>query len=493
MGHTMARPKKTDAPILAEAQDLTIGLIERLSCPTGKTQVFLRDVKAPGLRVRATAASAKNPDGLKAFVYEAKLNRQTIRRTIGDVRVWTIEAARSEARRLAVVVRSDGDDPRELERQQDAAKVAVIAAAAANVEAAKVAAVTVGEVWAVYLAERKQHWGALHYRDHEKMGQAGGEERKRSKGVLTIAGPLAHFMGMKLSDLDAGTVQAWAEKEGKTRPTRTRLALRILKAFLRWAAAEADYKTLADATAASGKKTREMAGTSKPKNDYIQREQLSAWFAHVRQIQNPVIAAYLQCLLLTGARREELAELKWADVNVQWRGLTLKDKIEDVRPLPLTPYVAHLLASLPKRNEWVFSSTTVIKGDAKNTARRALYHEQNGSEAPQGGASSRSESGRLVEPSIAHRKACAAAGLDGLTLHGLRRSFASLCEWLDIPGGISAQIQGHAPQGVREQNYIRRPLDLLRVHHEKIEAWILEQAGVVFDANVEPGKLRAVA
>jgi hypothetical protein len=43
---------------------------------------------------------------------------------------------------------------------------------------------------------------------------------------------------------------------------------------------------------------------------------------------------------------------------------------------------------------------------------------------------------------------------------------------------VSAQIQGHAPQGVREQNYIRRPLDLLRVHHRRIEAWILEQAGI---------------
>ena len=96
-----------------------------------------------------------------------------------------------------------------------------------------------------------------------------------------------------------------------------------------------------------------------------------------------------------------------------------------------------------------------------------------------------------TSPSIAHRQACAAAGLE-LTLHGLHRSFASLCKWLDIPGGISAQIQGHAPQGVREQNYIRRPLDLLRVHHEKIEAWILEQAGIVFDAKAAPGALRVV-
>lgn len=35
--------------------------------------------------------------------------------------------------------------------------------------------------------------------------------------------------------------------------------------------------------------------------------------------------------------------------------------------------------------------------------------------------------------------------------------------------------------------------DLLRVHHEKIEAWILEQAGIVFDAKAAPGALRVVA
>ncbi len=67
-----------------------------------------------------------------------------------------------------------------------------------------------------------------------------------------------------------------------------------------------------------------------------------------------------------------------------------------------------------------------------------------------------------------------------MALHGLRRSFASLCEWVEMPGGIAAQIQGHKPQGVREQNYIRRPLDLLRKWHIKIEEWILNEAGIKF-------------
>jgi hypothetical protein len=74
------------------------------------------------------------------------------------------------------------------------------------------------------------------------------------------------------------------------------------------------------------------------------------------------------------------------------------------------------------------------------------------------------------------------AGIEGLTLHGLRRSFKSLTEWLEIPAGVVAQIMGHKPSATAEKHYTVRPLDLLRLHHEKIEAWILEQAGVSFVA-----------
>ena len=79
------------------------------------------------------------------------------------------------------------------------------------------------------------------------------------------------------------------------------------------------------------------------------------------------------------------------------------------------------------------------------------------------------------------------------TLHGLRRSFKSLTEWLEIPAGVVAQLMGHKPSATAEKHYTVRPLDLLRVHHEKIEAWILEQAGIVLDAKAAPGALRVLA
>lgn len=424
----------------------TAGRVSGFKCPPDKKQAFLWDVTAPGLGLRAT------PAGKPAYVFQSVYQGKDLRITIGSPAAWSIPDAQAKARELQRLI-DEGKDPRDLKRKALAAHAEKQAAAAAD-------AVTVGEAWQRYLEQRRPFWGELNYRDHVKMAQAGGEQRKRLPDVKTIPGPLAELMPLRLAELTAPAIEAWAAREAKDRPARVRLALRLLKAFMRWAASEPDLKGKADPAAASAKKAREVAGKAKPKNDYIQREQLPVWFEYVRQIQNPVIAAYLQCLLLTGARREELAELKWEDVNFQWRGMELKDKIEGRRAVPLTPYVSHLLAALPRRNEWVFSSPG-------------------------------SASGRLTEPSIAHRQACAAAGLE-LTLHGLRRSFASLCEWLDIPGGISAQIQGHAPQGVREQNYIRRPLDLLRVHHERIEAWILEQAWIVFDAKAAPGALRVV-
>ncbi|MDM0002701.1 integrase family protein [Variovorax sp. J22P240] len=476
----MARPKKTEAPDTTQRVNLTNGVIERLTCQTDrKAQAFLRDSEAPGLRVRVSNT------GAKSFVFEGKLNRHTIRRVIGDVRAWTIEQARTEARRLAVMLDS-GIDPREVELQKQARNAADAKRLAAD-------ALTVGEAWSRYIAERRPHWGERNYVDHVKMTHEGGEDRKRLPGVKTKAGPLAELMALRLVDLTPVAVEQWASKEAPGRPARVRLALRLLKAFLRWAAAEPDMNGKADPTAASAKKAREAAGKPQTKNDYLQREQLATWFKHVRAIPNPIISAYLQCLLLTGARREELAALRWEDVNFQWKGMSLRDKIEGQRAVPLTPYVGNLMTSLPRRNEWVFSSAQAIDLSDKNARRREQYHARKGQTAPAGDVTTRSASGRIVEPGIAHRQACAAAGLGGLTLHGLRRSFASLCEWLDIPGGISAQIQGHAPQGVREQNYIRRPLDLLRVHHERIEAWMLEQAGVVFVADAQPSALRVLA
>ena len=431
---------------------LTAGRITDFQCPEGKAQTFLWCSEVQGLAVRATAGSSR-----KRYIFESKVNGKTMRKTIGEVSIWSISDAQAEARRLQVEI-DGGNDPRQQEKDKQNAELARLKAekdtAEARVLQDKRESVTLGKVWLEYIAERKEakegkenSWSDRHYNDHVKMVHAGGIQRKRSN-KLTEAAPLASLLDVKLIDITADRVTEWANTEAIKRPTQARLAFRLLRAFLSWCNKHKSYGQIIKDNAAKNDVARKRLGKPQTKNDVLQREQLPAWFAAVKQINNPVINAYLQTLLLTGRRREQIAELKWADIDFQWNKITMKDKTERNPSIPLTPYVAILLQSLPRRNQYVFSSPTA-------------------------------KAGYLADPSDAHRKACAEAGVE-LTLHGLRRSFATLCEWIETPAGIAAQIQGHAPQGVREQNYIRRPLDLLRMWHVKIEAWILEQAGVKF-------------
>jgi integrase len=425
------------AIVKAEKVKLTAGRITDFHCPKDKTRAYLWCDEVKGLGIITTAA------GAKSYIFQAKVIGKSMRLTIGSVGAWSIAKAQAEARRLQTVIDS-GNDPRQVIADAIASKESKVAA---KRDQETRETVTLGKVWPDYLKARKPLWSERHLFDHEKVMQAGGEKRKRSK-KLTMPGNLASLAEVRLVDLTPERVTEWAKVEAVTRPTRARLALRLLRAFLFWCARHPTYKAIITSNAAQSKDARESLGKAKAKHDVLQREQLAAWFKAVRQIGNPVISAYLQSLLLTGARRNELAALKWADVDFQWNSISMHDKVEGVRVIPLTPYVSQLLNALPRRNEFVFSSPTAEKGC-------------------------------IHDPSIAHRKACAVAGLE-MTLHGLRRSFATLCEWTETPAGIAAQIQGHAPQGVREQNYIRRPLDLLRMWHVKIEAWILNEAGIEF-------------
>lgn len=435
----------------------TAGRVAGFKCPPGKAQAFLWDATAPGLGLRVTTA------GKPAYVFQGMYRGAAVRVTIGSPAAWSIPQAQAKARELQRLI-DEGTDPRTPKREALAEAAAQRAQAQEQQAAEQRAALTVGEVWAAYVSDRAPLWGERHLADHEALSRAGGQKAKRGtrgRGV-TIAGPLHPLMDMKLAELDAATVEAWAAREGRARPTVARLGLRLLRAFLNWCAEQPQYAALVSAqNPTSSRRTREALGKAGVKQDALLKEQLPAWFAAVRGIGNAGQSAYLQALLLTGARPGEMLGLRWEDINAQWRGLTIRDKVEGERTIPLTPYVHQLLAGLPRRNAWVFASPT-----AKN--------------------------GRIALPRNHHVCACKTAGIDGLTLHGLRRSFKSLTEWLEIPAGVVAQIMGHKPSATAEKHYTVRPLDLLRVHHERIEAWMLGQAGVKFTPQAEPGKLRAV-
>ena len=431
---------------------MSAGLIERLTCPPGVLKAFLRDKDVTGLRVRVTA------NGAKSFVYEAKLNGKAISRTLGGFPLMTIEEAKDQARELARTVKNDKQDPRELERQQQDAHIASKAAAA-------VQALTVGAIWPQYMAEgkpkRREAWKPRYRADLEAMAAPGGIKKVRGQG-LTRQGPIYPLLALPLSQVNEDTLKTWHDKEAKSSKWQAARALMMFRGFLRWASSKPDYRAMTDRDAGRAAAILDTLPSTKAtkRKDCLEDAQLPGWFAGADMLGNRTIATYIKGLLLTGARREELAGLRWADVDFRWNRITLADKVNDTRIIPLSPYLAQLLATLPRTNDFVFAGN--------------------------------SASGHIEEPRSNFTKVNQHAGVTKLTIHGLRRSFSLLGESAGAPAGAIAQIMGHSPDSIAE-SYRPRSVDALRPYLEKIEAHILAQAGVTFDAAVEPGKLRVVA
>ena len=415
--------------------------VDSFQCPEDRSEAFLWDTGAPGLAVRARST------GGKQYIFQARLHGRTMRLNIGSPDAWDIENARAEARRLRVLV-DNGLDPRE------EASARKRAADEARLQKAR-EALTLVDVWPEYIEARRADWSATHLQDHYKAMRAPGEKRLRRAGP-TVPGPLWSLRNERLAELNAQRLLTWLNQEKTTRPTVTARAYRLLRACLAWVEDQPQYRGLVASENLFTGEIRRAVPKPRARGDVLQREQLQPWFEAVRNLRNSVTSAYLQALLLTGARREEMAQLRWQDVDSQWGSLKIRDKTTGERVIPLTPYLAELLADLPRRNEWVFSSPTAA-------------------------------SGRITDANQAHTQMLVVAGLPHLTLHGLRRSFGTLAEWVECPVGVVAQIQGHKPSALAEKHYRRRPLDLLRMWHTRIEGWLLEQAHIPQPEGSEAG------
>ncbi|MCC2595227.1 tyrosine-type recombinase/integrase [Pusillimonas sp. MFBS29] len=310
--------------------------------------------------------------------------------------------------------------------------------------------------WHAYIKARSHRWSARSLLEHERLCTAGGKPKARGRrpgqASTTQPGPLYDLLQLPLSEIDAEAVERWLIQQ-RHRPAVARAGFVRLRAFINWCTGRPAYENQIVPAACTKPYVKDEVPGARVRQDALERQHLRSWFEHVRNLKNPVQAAYLQTVLLTGARREEIAALRWANVDFTWQRMTIADKVAGTRVIPLTPYVAALLNQLRRRPEthpddpWVFSSPTAA-------------------------------SGRIQEPRAAHDKVLRQAGIPHVSIHGLRRSFGSLAQWLEIPAGVIPQIQGHKPSATAERHYRVRPVDLLYMWHAKYEKWILEQAGI---------------
>lgn len=429
------------------------------------------DTTVPKLALRVS------PTGLKTFNVIKWLDGKAVWIKLGTFPEMTLAQARKEAQ-VALGTLASGRDPMALRK--------------ANRVANKAGSVKALDVWQVYIKARSRNWSASHKADHAKVSAAGGAPRTRGRrpneSGTTQEGILMPLLRLPLKRIDSNHVASWLKAESEKRPTHARLAFTLLRAFLNWCCEQPDYNGLADPAACTTKAVRSTLPKKKAKTDSLQREQLAAWFKEVQKLSSATVSSYLQILLLIGARRGELATLRWENVDLKWCSLTLKDKVDGERTIPITPYVQTLLLHLQALNNTPPPKYRILDG-------KQIKNDLKGwKPSPWVFCSKTAKSGYLQDPSSALGRACSSAGVPNVTLHGLRRSFKSLSEWVEVPTGVVAQIMGHKPSATAEKHYTVRPLDLLRKWHTQLEGWILNEAKVKYqtDKAGRKPKLRAV-
>jgi integrase len=448
--------------------------VQGAQCPVGRGQAFYRDTEQPSLMLRVTA------NGSRSFIFEQRLAGKTVRVTIGPA-TMQIRASKdrngkplsvgadSEAARLAGLV-SQGIDPR-------VDRATLIATQQAQRESARKERVKLEvsglDAWCAYFEDRRPYWGERNYNDHLGMVASGGlPTRKRSSRELTKPGILRSLLDRPLASVDVEAIDEWVSRETTIRPTRTALAFRMLRAFLNWCAEHPEYRTIACTAAHQSRRTREKLARKASKSDVLEKEMLRGWFAEVCRL-SPAMSACLQVMLLTGCRPGEALALKWEDVDFQWQRLILRDKVEGERVIPLTPYICSLLRELRRQGS--------IRPELPRRLKKVPTAEEDHElwEPSSWVFVARLRTGeRVTDPSHSHRRALIAAGLPHISLNGLRRSFGTLVEWVEVPVGIVAQLQGHKPSATAEKHYRVRPIDLLRLWHTRIEEWVLKQTDV---------------
>lgn len=420
IGTIMARPRKDLTVDLSRSQDLTFGLIERLTCPADKGQVFMRDTKAPGLRVRATVA------GAKSYVFEAKLRRKTIRRTIGDVRAWSIESARAEANRLRVTL-DGGVDPRELDRQMVAAK--------ASAKAAKQAA-------SEYTLQKLLDHYCAHLRSLNR--QAHKDASSIFKLHITDAWPAIAALpanqvtGELVADMMRKVLEAGKGRTANKLRSYVRAAYQTARAARSKASIPIHFKSY-NVTHNPAADTEPDESQNKADKNPLTGDEMRQYWRAIKTLPE-FKGAVLRLHLLTGGQRiEQLVNLHTS--NISSDTITLFDgkgrpgKPPRPHTVPLILPAAAALAECQPRGTYALSTT--IEGPRKNGKPRSAikgdFH--------------------LSAITLSHWAAEAAGEIPGFATKRIRSGVETLLASTGVSTEVRGRLQSHGIAGVQARHY----------------------------------------
>jgi len=287
---------------------LTKSVVDKLPSPSEKSQEFYRDTALKGFALRIT----KN--GCKSFVVEKVIDGKVKRITLGKYsNALTVEKARTKAEIMLGKI-ADGVDP------------------VAEKRKSQMQSVTLLQVFKAYIQARKSLAPKTLY-DYER--------------VVTIA--FAAWSNKPLASITKDMISKKPDKMGEEHgEAYANLSMRVLRALFNFAVdqyEDAQGKSLFPENPVTRlSKTRAWYKVER-RQTCIKAHELAAWYNAVQALSNVVLKDYLCFILFTGLRRQEAAQLKWEQVDLIAKTLTiLAPKNGISHTLPLSGYLYELLS-----------------------------------------------------------------------------------------------------------------------------------------------------
>jgi integrase len=292
---------------------LTSQVAERLTLNPGQTDRIVFDDSVPGFGLRIRAVKKWNGGAIsnqapgRVWVYQYRFGGKTRRMNLGEASAVKLQQARDIAAKLHAKV-TLGEDP-----------------ALQKVEAKAKASDTLGNLVTKYLDRQRK------------------ELRPNSLRAVTryLGNYFAPLHRMPVANVDRKSIANVLDNIERDAGTVSRNRARTtLSALFSWAMQEG----LAESNPVIGTGQRQ---------EQTRERILSA--SELRLIWNTLPAnrygAIIKLLLLTGARFNEVAQLKWSEVDFQRGVISLPgDRTKNKRPheLPMSPTVRTLLEAQPK-------------------------------------------------------------------------------------------------------------------------------------------------
>lgn len=386
--------------------------VDALICPGGKDRAFLWDGALAGFGVAAF------PNGRKVYVVQYRQSGRSRRVNIGEHGRLTPDEARSRAKTILGAVEG-GADP--IQERRSARAVRTFKEVAQD-------------FMTIYAARQCKPRTQAEYR------------RWIDKHLLPAFGP-RRFRDITRADL--------ADLHGDLAdtPTEANHVAALFRTIWNWAARRDEVDEAAnparrldrykeqsrerfltkDEFARLGESLRlaETDGLPYEIDESGPKSKHAAKPENRRVKIDPFALAAIRLLILTGARRREILDAQWSQVDFERGILFLPDSKTGRKPVYLSAAAQAVLSDLPR----VDGNPHIIPG-ANEGAPRA----------------------DLNKPWEAVRRA---AGLEGVRLHDLRHSFASLGAGASLGLPIIGKLLGHS-QAATTQRYAHLDADPLR-------------------------------